>query len=595
MKKLLLLTLILLSSTAISETVTTNNLLSNSTFGTGTTYSDTGWTITGYDSSHNYTSLGNGNDPGGAVAAGNNTNIEQTVSSIKTAAGMTVNEVRKGWSSTLSTDIWYWNSYDNTTTLKQTITDNDGNVTVQQRVITDTGCGSINCGQYTNYTDTHIQGTSTKDDFSIKVGVSNSNNRTGHYGPDIDDIQLKITYTDVPPIEEDTQEELDEITEEIDEVVEDIEDTIDWEETWTFEEEYAWEEDFYFEEDFNTIWEEFDTVWEEYEMEFDDDIYFEMEEEFVEFEDVGMPEFEEFETVMMPEDTFEDMYMEEFEEFEEFEDAWEMEPEMTEMDTFFNEMTEDDWQEFEEMSEDEFTDFIEEEFPEEFAEMQEEMEMEEAPVEEEMVFEEEEVAMTEEMEEPTEEVMEEPEEMTEEPEEMTEDEPTETEVANEESNEEANEEATDDVETESESEESSQEIVENESEPDAKTDQPSGKISTAKLKEEKIKTKSIARIDVAKIKEIIVEEVKVDLFSNQEILQEYSQVSFYQPEQIYTDVDTSFFDQINMIEYNKEIYQNVRLASYMDNDPVEVHRKNMERINMEKQQLLIELQQLRNQ
>jgi hypothetical protein len=41
------------------------------------------------------------------------------------------------------------------------------------------------------------------------------------------------------------------------------------------------------------------------------------------------------------------MYMEEFEEFEEFEDAWEMEPEMTEMDTFFNEMTEDDWQEFE--------------------------------------------------------------------------------------------------------------------------------------------------------------------------------------------------------------------------------------------------------
>jgi len=28
---------------------------------------------------------------------------------------------------------------------------------------------------------------------------------------------------------------------------------------------------------------------------------------------------------------------------------------------------------------------------------------------------------------------------------------------------------------------------------------------------------------------------------------------------------------------------------------VEVHRKNMERINMEKQRLLIELQQLRNQ
>ncbi len=582
-----LLTLLLFCSLLKAETVTTDNLLSNSTFGTGTTYSDTGWTITGYDSSHNYTSLGNGNDPGGAVAAGNNTNIEQTVSSIKTAAGMTVNEVRKGWSSTLSTDIWYWNSYDNTTTLKQTITDNDGNVTVQQRVIPDTGCGGINCGQYTNYTDTHIQGSNTKDDFSIKVGVANSNNRTGHYGPDIDDIQLKITYTDVPPIEEDTQEELDEITEDIDDVVEDIEDNIDWEETWTFEEEYAWEEDFYFEEDFNTVWEEFDTVWEEYEIEFNDDMYFEMEE----FEEIGMPDvLEEFETVMMPEDTFEEMYFEEFEEFEEFEDAWEMESEMTEMDIFFTEMTDEDWQEFEEMSEEEFTEFIEEEFPEEFAEMQEEMEMEEAPMEEEMVFEEEEIAMTEEMEEPTEEVMEEPEEMTEEPEEMTEDEPTETEVANEEST----EETPDDVETESESEESPQEVAEDENRTDTEADKSAKKISTAKLKEEKIKTKSV-KIDVAKIKEIIVEEVKVDLFSNQEALQEYSQVSFYQPEQIYTDVDTSFFDQVNMLEYSKEIYQNVRLASYMDNDPVEVHRKNLERINMEKQRLLIELQQLKGQ
>ena len=172
MKKLLFtLILILFASTANSETVTTNNLLSNPTFGTGTTYSDTGWTITGYDSSHNYTSSAGGNDPGGAVASGSDTNIEQTVSSIKTAAGMTVNEIRKGFSSVLSSDIWFWNSYDNTTTLKQTITDNDGNVTVQQRVITNTGCGSINCGQYTNYTDTHIQGSNTKDDFSIKVGV----------------------------------------------------------------------------------------------------------------------------------------------------------------------------------------------------------------------------------------------------------------------------------------------------------------------------------------------------------------------------------------------------------------------------------------
>ena len=314
MKKLLFtLILSLLSFTAISETVTTGNLLNNSTFGTSTSYDTTGWTISSGTSGHGTMSDGNGNTPGGSVAAEGNTNIEQTVDSLSTAAGMTVNEIRKGFSSTMSTDVWFWNQYDNTTTLKQTITDSAGNVTTQQRVIADTGCGSINCGQYTNYTDTHIQGTNTSDDFSIKVGVSNTNNRSGHYGPDIDDIQLSVTYTDVPPIDEDTQEDLDDITEDIEEDIPDFDDIedIEWEEDFNWEEEYfTWEEDFYFEEDFNTDWEEFDTVWEEYEMDFNDEMYF--EEEFTEFEEMEMPE--EFEMTMMPEDSFEEMYMEEFEE-----------------------------------------------------------------------------------------------------------------------------------------------------------------------------------------------------------------------------------------------------------------------------------------
>ena len=159
----------------------------------------------------------------------------------------------------------------------------------------------------------------------------------------------------------------------------------------------------------------------------------------------------------------------------------------------------------------------------------------------------------------------------------------------------AHEETAEAVEEEPESEESPQEVVEDENKPATEEDRPSEKITTEGVEEKKVITKTIARIDVAKIKEIIVEEVKVDLFSNQEILQEYSQVAFYQPEQIYTDVDTSFFDQINMIEYNKEIYQNVRLASYMDNDPVEVHRKKMENITIRKRELLIELQQLKGQ
>ena len=593
MKKLLLLILILLSSTAISVEVTTDNLLNNSTFGTGTTYSDTGWTITGYDSSHNYTSSAGGNDPGGAMASGQDTSITQTVDSLASAAEMTVPEIQKGWSSTMSTDIWYWNDYDNTTTLKQTITDSAGNVTIQQRVISDTGCGSINCGQYTNYTDKHIQGSNTNTDFSIGVNVSNSNSRSGHYGPDIDDIQLKVTYTDVPPIDTSTQEIIDDIEEDI-EFEEEFtwEEDIALEENFYFEEEVAWEEDFYFEEEFDMeeyMTMDFEDQW--VDMEFEDE-FVEMEEMEFENEFVEM-EFEEMNTAM---NSFDDMYMEELEEFEEFEDAWGMEPEMTEMDTFFTEMSDEEWEEFEEMSEDEFTEFLEEEFPEEFVEMQEEMEESNTVMEEEMPMEEPE--MDEEMEVAS---NEEDDMMTDEPEPEME-EPENEEVQNE-NTDEATEEPNENVEEESKNEDSPSEVAENE---DEKSESDSEDVADADVQAEgETKQKTIQKaevksdrkisIDEIKVKKIKVNVEKVTLFSDQESLDSYETMSFYQPEQIYTDVDTSFFDQIDMVEYNKQIYQNVRLASYMDNDPVEVHRKNVERIYMEKQRLLIELKQLKGQ
>ena len=543
----------LLSFNLYAVEVNTGNILSNSTFGTGTTYSTDNWTISNGTSGHNYMSSAGGNDPGGSVAAQEDTVIEQTVDSLANAAGMTVNEIRKGWSSTMSTDVWFWNQYDNTTTLKQTITDSDGNVTIQQRVIEDTGCGSINCDQYTNYTDTYIQGANSSTDFSIKAGVHNTNNRSGHYGPDIDDIELNIAYTDVPPIDEDTQEDLDDITEGIEEDIPDFEDIddIEWEEEIVFEEEFEWEEDFYFEEEFDMEWEEFDTTWSDYEMEFNDDVY--LEEEFTEFEEMEMPE--EFEMTMMPEDSFEEMYMEEFEEFETFEDV-------------FSTLDGEEMEMFEEMEEPEM-------------EMEEEMEEPEPEME---------VASNEE-----------DDMMTEEPETEME-KPENEEVQNEESNE-ATEEPKDEMEEESDDKDSPSEVAENENEeaePDsedvADADvQAEGEAEQKDIQKAELKGNRKISIDEIKVKKVKVNVEKVTLFSDQGSLQVYETASFYQPEQIYTNVDTSFFDQIDMVEYNKQIYQNVRLASYMDNDPVEVHRKNMERINMEKQRLLIELRQLRNQ
>ena len=569
MKKLLFtLILSLLSSTAISETVTTDNLLSNSTFGTGTTYSTTGWTISsgthGHHGTGSFSTLGGGNNPGGSVAAEANTSIEQTINSLSTAAEMTVNEIRKGWSSQLSSDIWYWNSYDNTTTLKQTITDSAGNVTIQQRIIQDTGCGSINCGQFTNYTDTHIQGANTSDDFSIGVTVTNTNNRTGHWGPDIDDVELKITYTDVPPINEDTQEELEDITEDIEEDIPNFEEDFTFEENFTFEEDYyVWEEDFYFEDDFTMEWEEFDTVWNEYEMEFNDEIYF--EEEFTEFEEMEMPE--EFEMTMIPEDSFEEMYMEEFEEFETFEDV-------------FSALDGEDMEMFEEME-------MEEEMVEEFEETPEEFEEMEMAAEETLDMEVEERENT-----PAETEMDEEMEMEGEAEEM--------EVV--ENDEEPTEETPEAMEEESESEESPQEVASDENEADGEgisTDKKSvEEKKTVEVKKEKIKTvdnKIKTKIKDVKIDEIKVAKIKPTLFSDQPNLETYSQVSFYAPETLNYEVNDLFFEQMSLDMYNKQIYTNISLSGYTQNDPVEVHRKKMEEITMKKRALMIELQQLKSQ
>ena len=572
------------SSNAISETVTTDNLLTNSTFGTGTTYSTTGWTIDEHTHGHHgtggFSTVGGGNNPGGSVAAEENTSISQTVNSLSTAAGMTVNEIRRGWSSELSSDIWFWNQYDNTTTLKQTITDSAGNVTIQQRVIQDTGCGSINCGQFTNYTDTHIQGANTSDDFSIGVTVTNTNNRTGHWGPDIDDIELKVTYTDVPPIDEDTQEDLEDITEDIEEDIPDFDDIedIEWEEDFTFEEEYfTWEEDFYFEEEFAMEWEEFDTVWEEYEMDFNDEMYF--EEEFTEFEEMEMPE--EFEMTMLPEDSFEEMYMEEFEEFETFEDVFTtLDGEDMEMFEEFEEMEE--FEEFEEMEEME----MEEEMVEEFEEMSEEFEEMEMAEEETLDME---VEESEDM--PAETEMEEETEMEGEAEEM--------EVA--EDDQETTEETAEAVEEEPESEESPQEVASDESEADGEgvdTDEKSveEEKKTVEVKKEKIKTvNNKVKVKDVKIDEIKVAKIKPTLFSDQPNLDTYSQVSFYAPETLNYEVNDSFFEQVSLDMYNKQIYTNISLSGYIQNDPVEVHRKKMEEITMKKRALMIELQQLKGQ
>ena len=585
---------LLISFSLNAETIDTGNILTNSTFGTGTTYNTTGWTVDEHTHGHHGTgsfgTLGGGNNPGGSVAAEENTSIEQTIK-LSEKTNMTTQEIQNGFSSIVSADIWYWNQYDNTTTLKQTITGSDGSVSTQQRVIQDTGCGNINCGSFTNYTDTHIQGSNTQTDFDIKVGVTNTNNRSGHWGPDIDDVELKIQYTYINPLDEGTQDVIDDIDEDIVDIIEDLPEDFDWnndeyvwEDEYTWEEEYTWEYEYSFEDEYVIINENFN-----------DNFYFEEELETIDFDmDVfeEPPMFEDFNTEDMP--SMEEVFFE-----EEF-----MEEPLMMTEELFTEEFEEDFTSFIEETgmEEEFEQFLEEEgiTAEEFFEEITEEEFNDELTEESFVeFEEpvEEIATNEES---VPEVIEDKEEAMEEPN-KTESIEEEKEVA---SNEQAETKSEEKTESDSKGTEESevstedggeQEDIQSEGKGDLDTDT---NISTTVAKvESKLKEnlKKVAKQIAEATKQNTENLSKEDLFFKNNTLNAYLKTDFYKSKDIYTDTNLDFFNQIDLGVYSKDIYTTVSLNSYVSNDPVEVHKKNLERINTKKRQLLAELEALKNE
>jgi len=555
---------------AFGETINTGNILSNSTFGTGTTYSTTGWTVDEHTHGHHGTgsfgTLGGGNNPGGSVAAEENTSIKQTVT-LSEKTNMTTQEIQNGWSSTLGADIWYWNQYDNTTTLKQTITGSDGSVSTQQRVIQDTGCGGINCGSFTNYTDTHIQGSNTQTDFDIEVSVTNTNNRTGHWGPDIDDVELSVSYTYINPIDDDSQDVIDDIDETIDDAIDDIdwEEDYTWDDTW-YEEEYTWyEEDFYFEEELETI--DFDMV------DFEE---LPMFEEFETFEEMPVMEevfFEEnfSEPPMMTEEIFTEEFEEDFTDF----------LEETGMEEEFMEFLEDEGitaeEFFEEITEEEFNDEPTTESFEEFEEEFEEVEtVEDSPSE---IVENEEETM---------EVESEP-ELTEE-----------NEVTQNESNEQEEESIQEEESDSTGTEESEVQTAESEEQEDVQSEDrevdTEDRVTTDVAKVEsklKQKLKAIAKQIAKTTKQTTQNLTKEDLFFKSNTLDAYNKVQFYKSKEIYTDQNLDLFNQIDLGVYSKDIYTTVTLASYVNNDPVEVHKRKLQDIQARKNKILMELEVLK--
>jgi len=577
---------------AFGTEINTGNILNNSTFGTGNTTSTTGWSTSGDDGIHTHGAW-NGfpyqtgmDDSGGVLAfeGHEEDNVYQDVDLVGDGH-LTQPEMNQGFTSTMGADVWFWNNTENTLTLKQTVTGSDGTVSTQIRNINDHDPNrQSNGGQFTNYTNVYIHGSNAQTDITIRAELFNETAGTAyddsHRGPDVDNVQLNVTYTSIPPINEGTQEVIDDIDQDIINIVEDIPDDFDW-----GTDEYIWEEEYTFEEEEYT-WED------EYVIE--DNFYFEEEYTFEEppmfgdFEELPEMDFEEIPTI---EKAF-------------FEEEYIMEPPPMMMEEIFTEEFEEDFTNFIEDTgmEEEFMEFLEEEgiTAEEFFEEITEEEFNDEQLTEESFeeFEEpmEEIATNEES---VPEVIEEKEEAMEEPK-STEAEPIEEEkkIANNESTEKSSPE---------EDEPSSEDTEESEVQPEdseeqdgvqpegGEVDSNNGTITDVAKVENKLKKnlKAIAK-QIAKVtKETTQNLTKEDIFFKNNTLDAYNKTKFYKSKDIYNNQNLDLFNQIDLSVYNKEIYSEITLASYSQNDPVEVHRVQLQKAVSKTRRLQLELEAMK--
>ena len=532
----LLLTVLLtiLTLTTSAEETTTSNLLSQDF--------STGWSGTATQRHGNST-----------VAAVNNTYIKSDDVSLKDDANLTEAQLQDGFTTNHSFKYWHWNNYNSTVTSKVTVTGADGEATTQIRTYNSTGCGYINCGSFQSGSDTLSLSRSTQTDFDINVryDFTDTSNSTSHYSIDLKEPSLTVTYQS-EPIDQSIQDEINEIFEDLqEEVFEDMEEFTFEEETFTFNEEPQFEmevemETFTFTEEFV----------EEFFMEMDEEFF--MEDEGMAFEDGPMFEFTDTE--------MEEIYEETNEIVATFLPMVSEEEEFSPTETFTTETFEEEV-------------------------IEEESMMTETFQEEEMV--EEEPMMTETFQE--EEMIEE-EEMTEESTEMAEEK-----VMEEESTEMAEEEAVEEESTEmveATNEEEKEEIKEEKSDSEApkKSAVQTKKLAEQKkIRQKKAIVKNLARImdkvdkdikDIAKnlaIKNIIKMEA---MTSEQASLDMYQNAVFYRPKDIY-------LDQLNIFDL-RQIYPNTSLASYIQNDKIEIKARKLNELNNKKQKLLMELEMLKN-
>ena len=176
-----ILLFLFLSSTAYSQTTTTTNLTPK----VFTTIN--GWSGTNLSSTH-------GNE---TIAGVSGRSIENTIS--LTNVGLSKAQINEGFTSTQGVDVWFWSGNPNqNVTMTQILTDANGGVTTQNRIITYVP------SYFNTYTNIAVVDKNTQDNFNItsKFSFYESTNSPYHAAADLMNPSLSITYitNPTPPI-----------------------------------------------------------------------------------------------------------------------------------------------------------------------------------------------------------------------------------------------------------------------------------------------------------------------------------------------------------------------------------------------------------
>jgi hypothetical protein len=171
-----------LTTSIKSEEVTTSNLLDQN-------FDNGSWSGTA-----------DGRHGSNVIAAHNDEYIVSDDISLADDANLTQEQINDGFTTNHSFRYWHWNNFNSTVQSTVTIIDSSGETTTQTRTYNSTGCGYINCGSYNTGSDSLSISRNSEADYNINVryDFSDSSNATGHYGVDLKEPSLTVTYESDP-------------------------------------------------------------------------------------------------------------------------------------------------------------------------------------------------------------------------------------------------------------------------------------------------------------------------------------------------------------------------------------------------------------